>query len=84
MVDIVMIRTFEQAKIEAFAAHSRVPVVNGLTNEFHPCQILADLFTFIARRDRRLAVRGLGRSGKPDACVEGADGVPAALLGRIG
>jgi ornithine carbamoyltransferase len=50
MVDIVMIRTFEQSKIEAFAAHSRVPVINGLTNEFHPCQILADLFTFIEQR----------------------------------
>jgi ornithine carbamoyltransferase len=50
MVDIVMIRTFEQTKIEKFAAHSRVPVINGLTNEFHPCQILADLFTFIEHR----------------------------------
>jgi ornithine carbamoyltransferase len=45
MTDIVMIRTFEQTKIERFAANSRVPVINGLTNEFHPCQILADLFT---------------------------------------
>ena len=50
MVDIVMIRTFEQAKLEAFAAHSRVPVINGLTNEHHPCQILADIFTFIEHR----------------------------------
>ena len=50
MVDIVMIRTFEQAKIERFAAHSRVPVMNGLTNEFHPCQILADVCTFIEQR----------------------------------
>ncbi len=50
MVDIVMIRTFEQAKLEAFAAHSRVPVINGLTNEYHPCQILADVFTFIEHR----------------------------------
>ncbi len=50
MVDLVMIRTFEQTKIDAFAAHSRVPVINGLTNEFHPCQILADLFTFIEHR----------------------------------
>jgi ornithine carbamoyltransferase len=50
MVDLVMIRTYEQTKIERFAAHSRVPVINGLTNEFHPCQILADIFTFIEHR----------------------------------
>ena len=50
MVDLVMIRTFEQTKIERFAMHSRVPVINGLTNEFHPCQILADIFTFIEHR----------------------------------
>lgn len=50
MVDLVMIRTFEQTRIERFAAHSRVPVINGLTNEFHPCQILADIFTFIEHR----------------------------------
>ena len=50
MVDIVMIRTFEQHKLERFAAHSRVPVINGLTNEYHPCQILADIFTFIEHR----------------------------------
>jgi len=50
MVDIVMIRTFEQDIVERFAAHSRVPVINGLTDEYHPCQILADLFTFIERR----------------------------------
>jgi len=50
MVDLVMIRTFEQTRIESFAAHSRVPVINGLTNEFHPCQILADIFTYIEQR----------------------------------
>ena len=50
MSDIVMIRTFEQEIIERFARHSRVPVVNGLTNEYHPCQILADIFTFIEHR----------------------------------
>ena len=50
MVDLVMIRTYEQTKIEAFAANSRVPVINGLTNEFHPCQILADIFTYIEHR----------------------------------
>ena len=50
MVDLVMIRTFEQVRLETFAAHSRVPVINGLTNEFHPCQILADVFTYIEAR----------------------------------
>ncbi len=50
MVDLVMIRTFEQEIVERFASHSRVPVINGLTNEYHPCQILADIFTFIEHR----------------------------------
>ena len=50
MSDIVMIRTFEQEIIERFAANSRVPVVNGLTNEYPPCQILADIFTYIEHR----------------------------------
>jgi ornithine carbamoyltransferase len=50
MTDLVMIRTFEQDKLNRFAANSRVPVINGLTNEFHPCQILADLFTLIEHR----------------------------------
>ncbi len=50
MCDLVMIRTFEQAILERFAGSSRVPVINGLTNEYHPCQILADVFTFIENR----------------------------------
>ena len=50
MCDLVMIRTFEQTIVERFAAKSRVPVINGLTNEYHPCQILADIFTFIEHR----------------------------------
>ncbi len=50
MCDIVMIRTFEQEVIERFARHSRVPVINGLTNEYHPCQILADIYTYIEQR----------------------------------
>ncbi|MBL8484747.1 MAG: ornithine carbamoyltransferase, partial [Rhodocyclaceae bacterium] len=49
MCDIVMIRTFKQEIIERFAANSRVPVINGLTNEYHPCQILADVYTWIER-----------------------------------
>jgi ornithine carbamoyltransferase len=50
MCDLVMIRTFEQRIIERFAANSRVPVINGLTNEFHPCQVLADVYTYIEHR----------------------------------
>jgi ornithine carbamoyltransferase len=50
MVDIVMIRTFEQEIIERFASHSRVSVINGLTNEYHPCQIMGDIYTFIEHR----------------------------------
>jgi ornithine carbamoyltransferase len=50
MSDIVMIRTFEQNIVERFAANSRVPLVNGLTDELHPCQALADIFTFIEHR----------------------------------
>ncbi len=48
--EIEMIRTFELDIIERFAANSRVPVINGLTNEYHPCQILADIFTYIEHR----------------------------------
>ncbi len=50
MVDLIMIRTFEQTRLERFAAHSRVPVINGLTNEYHPCQILADIYTWMEHR----------------------------------
>lgn len=49
MCDIVMIRTFEQSIVERFAEFSRVPVINGLTNEYHPCQTLADIFTYVER-----------------------------------
>ncbi|MDA1339123.1 MAG: ornithine carbamoyltransferase [Methylophilales bacterium] len=55
MCDIVMIRTFEQEIIERFAKNSRVPVINGLTNEYHPCQILADIFTYI---DKKGSIQG--------------------------
>lgn len=50
MVDIVMIRTFEQTIVEEFAKNSKVPVINGLTDEYHPCQVLADIFTYIEHR----------------------------------
>jgi ornithine carbamoyltransferase len=50
MVDLVMIRTFEHGIIERFASQSRVPVINGLTNEHHPCQLLADVYTYHEHR----------------------------------
>ena len=50
MVDAVMIRTFEQEKVELFAANSLVPVINGLTDRFHPCQLLADMQTYFEHR----------------------------------
>ena len=50
MVDAVMIRTYAHSDVERFAAHSTVPVINGLTDDFHPCQILADLQTFFELR----------------------------------
>ena len=50
MVDCVMIRTFEHRTVELFAEYSRVPVINGLTDLVHPCQLLADLQTYREHR----------------------------------
>ena len=50
MADAIMIRTYEHETVERFAAHSSVPVINGLTNSFHPCQVLADLLTYHEHR----------------------------------
>lgn len=50
MVDCLMIRTFEHEMLERFARYSRVPVINGLTDRFHPCQLLADILTFQEHR----------------------------------
>ena len=79
MVDVVMIRTFDQAIIERFAEHSRVPVINGLTNEYHPCQILADIYTYVEHRG--------GIAGRTVAWIGDANNVcyswlqAAAILG---
>ncbi len=55
MVDAVMIRTFEHEKIETFARHSSVPVINALTDDYHPCQLLADMQTY---REHRGSIAG--------------------------
>jgi ornithine carbamoyltransferase len=66
MVDIIMIRTFEHDKLERFAAHSRVPVINALTDQHHPCQLLADMQTYFEHRgditDRTVAWIGDGNN----------------------
>jgi ornithine carbamoyltransferase len=50
MVDIIMIRTHEHDIIDRFTANSKVPVINGLTDDYHPCQIMSDIFTYIEQR----------------------------------
>ena len=49
-VDLIMIRTFEEATLLEMAEHASVPVINGLTNRTHPCQIMADIMTFEEHR----------------------------------
>src|SRR5690606_4526294 len=49
-VDLIMIRTFEEATLLEMAEHASVPVINGLTNRTHPCQIMADVMTFEEHR----------------------------------
>jgi ornithine carbamoyltransferase len=66
MVDAVMIRTFQHETLERFAAHSRVPVINGLSDLAHPCQLLADMQTYLEHRGdirgRRVAWIGDGNN----------------------
>jgi ornithine carbamoyltransferase len=50
MADAIMVRTFEHEIVERIAAYSKVPVINGLTNSLHPCQVLADLMTYYEHR----------------------------------
>jgi ornithine carbamoyltransferase len=66
MVDAVMIRTFQHETLERFAAYSRVPVINGLSDLAHPCQLLADMQTYLEHRGdirgRRVAWIGDGNN----------------------
>lgn len=55
MVDAVMIRTHAHSTLTEFAANSRVPLINGLSDESHPCQLLADMQTF---HEHRGAIQG--------------------------
>jgi len=61
MVDMVMIRTYKQKDIEEFASYSKVPVINGLTDEFHPVQLMADYMTMIEHgKDKNPKVAYIG------------------------
>jgi ornithine carbamoyltransferase len=51
-VDVIVIRAFEQAMVERVAAAARVPVINALTDDYHPCQVLADLLTILEHKGR--------------------------------
>ena len=66
MVDLVAVRTHAHSQLEEFASHSRVPVINALSDDFHPCQLLADVQTFIevrgSIRDARVAWIGDGNN----------------------
>lgn len=66
MVDLIMIRTFSHASLERFASYSKVPVINGLTDSYHPCQLLADMQTYQEQRGsiagRRVAWIGDGNN----------------------
>lgn len=79
-------RTFEQDRLEALAAASAVPVINALTDEFHPCQVLADLQTVRAHygslAGRKLAFLGDGSSNMAHSYLLG--GATAGLRVRIG
>ncbi|MBF0310116.1 MAG: ornithine carbamoyltransferase [Magnetococcales bacterium] len=54
-VDAIMIRTYSHAIVEELALHATVPVINGLSDDYHPCQVLADLFTY---REKRGSLKG--------------------------
>ena len=72
MVDLVMIRTFGQDRLVAFAQNSQVPVINGLTNEYHPVQIMTDILTFMEHKG---SIRG-----KRVAWIGDADNMSYAWL----
>jgi ornithine carbamoyltransferase len=78
-------RTFEQARLEAMAAVSRVPVVNALTDTFHPCQVLADLLTVTERRGRLagLTLAYLGDAGNNMAHSYALGGATAGMHVRL-
>ena len=94
MVDIIMIRTFAHDLVERFAQYSRVPVINALTDDFHPCQVLADIQTYIEQRGdisgrsvilrrARISIRARWRADARDAGVSGCGADQSGPLAAI-
>jgi ornithine carbamoyltransferase len=81
-LDGVMIRTYNQESVEEFARHATVPVINGLTDLLHPCQILSDIFTIIEKKGRyeglKIAYVGDGNN-IANSWIEAASRLPIEL-----
>jgi ornithine carbamoyltransferase len=80
--DLIVVRTFSQATLEEMAHHASVPVINGLTDLFHPCQILADCFTILEREGKlkglKIAFIGDGNN-MAHSWMEAAEKFPLSL-----
>jgi ornithine carbamoyltransferase len=86
-VDLIMIRTFEEATLLEMAEHATVPVINGLTNRTHPCQIMADVMTYEEHRGPIAGARWSGRatattSARPSCMRRGSSGSTSPSPGR--
>src|SRR5690606_12601795 len=85
-VDVIVWRTFAQSRVEAMASASTVPVINALTDEFHPCQVLADLQTVREHHGplagRTLSYLGDGGNNMAHSLLVG--GATAGMHVRIG
>ena len=68
-VDLIMIRTFEEATLLEMAEHATVPVINGLTNRTHPCQIMADVMTYEEHRGPIAARKVVWAGGGNNVCA---------------
>jgi ornithine carbamoyltransferase len=81
-VDLIVVRTFSQATLEEMAHYSSVPVINGLTDRFHPCQVLADCFTLLERKGKldglKIAYIGDGNN-MAHSWMEAAEKLPISL-----